>query len=186
MRRKPRPLLTRLLRTSVYLFLIGLLSAGPAASAAVDLDGTWVFQTSTKSGQPAKKLPDGDTIVLKVKGSRGEIVVIPGHSGAIETVIKSLCTRLYGTGKISYKQKHAQDNANGKNAIFDISQIKGDDSQILCPAAELLSRLAGKEIADQIENHSLKLPFQYKMDGNKLNLTTTYKNEPIALVFHRK
>jgi len=145
-------------------------------------DGSWIFQSASKNGN-SSRLPDGDVLLLNIRGTLGEITITPGNPGVVESIIKQFCTRLYGTGKITYMPM--TQNAKTRIAKFDVSEVRGERNQGFCPAAQVLGQLTGKDISDQLENRSLKLDFHYNTVGNQLVLTTTFKNETVALTFKK-
>ena len=151
----------------------------PDANAnAPSLDGSWILQSTTRNGNTSQ-LAQGNTVLLKIRGPKGEIILTPGHDGVVESLIKSLCTKLYGVGKIVYQPKNTQ-------AVFEVADVKGDDSQSFCPATSVLGQLAGKDVADQLEKRSLKFNIQYKKAGSQLTVTTLYKKEPVSLFFKKQ
>lgn len=163
--------------TAPLLLLGGIYLNTDAASAAGQLDGKWLLQSLSRHGS-SSSLPQGDSVLLSVRGTEGEIIMTPNHPGQAEMLIKNLCTDLHGLGKIHFDKKN--------QATFHVTQVKGNDKKIFCPATQVLSQIAGKDVAAQLQNNSFKFDFQYKKSANQLTITTFYKNDPVDLSFKKQ
>lgn len=166
------------------------------ASLSNSLDGIWHFESSSSKSNKVFYLPTGDQLTLNIRGNQGEIVLTPGNPGMLELAIKNLCSKIHGTGKITFKPTHLQTQAQAqtqskstsseREGEFLLTKIKGENDDSLCPATQLLSVLIGKETTNPLKKTSMSFDFKSKRTGDKLTLVTTYKKEKVTLYLFKK